>query len=224
MTTHATTPRSSAALGLREARPARHDPGRHLRSGPTAALVELPDSTELDPTSSGQVGAYLSRLEVARQRQLDLLPGDAANPVAAAHRGTVVRLLDEVRSARPRPHIHYHFPHRFILADTEQLHEKIYEMSNRIRQLEDALAILQSTVTDQRHPLLSDELLKVKFGSEAINAKQSDGEEERATNKSIDSLGTLSLGSSGKMQYFGGSAGSEVRFLLFAAVVLSWTC
>ena len=130
-----------------------------------------------------------------------------------------------MRSARPRPHIHYHFPHRFILADTEQLHEKIYEMSNRIRQLEDALAILQSTVTDQRHPLLSDELLKVKFGSEAINAKQSDGEEERATNKSIDSLGTLSLGSSGKMQYFGGSAGSEVRFLLLlAAAVLSWTC
>ena len=97
-------------------------------------------------------------------------------------------------------------------------------MSNRIQQPEHALAILQSTVTDQRHPLLSDELLKVKFGSEAINAKQSDGEEERATNKSIDSLGTLSLGSSGKMQYFGGSAGSEVRFLLFAAVVLSWTC
>ena len=122
--------------------------------------------------------------------------------------------------SRVRIYTTYHFPHRFILADTEQLHE----MSNRIQQPEHALAILQSTVTDQRHPLLSDELLKVKFGSEAINAKQSDGEEERATNKSIDSLGTLSLGSSGKMQYFGGSAGSEVRFLLFAAVVLSWTC
>lgn len=87
-------------------------------------------------------------------------------------------------------------------------------MSNRIRQLEDALAIVQSTVSDQRHPLLTDELLKVKFGSEAINAKQAtDGssEEEPMPSKSIDSLGTLSLGSSGKMQYFGGSAGSEVR-------------
>lgn len=94
-------------------------------------------------------------------------------------------------------------------------------MSNRIRQLEDALAILQSTVTDQRHPLLTDELLKVKFGSEAINAKQSDGEEERATNKSIDSLGTLSLGSSGKMQYFGGSAGSEVRPFLITLLLSS---
>jgi hypothetical protein len=85
-------------------------------------------------------------------------------------------------------------------------------MSNRIRQLEDALAILQSSITDQRHPLLSDDLLKVKFGSEAINPKHDElGDVDSSINKSIDSLGTLSLGSSGKMQYFGGSAGSEVR-------------
>ena len=61
---------------------------------------------------------------------------------------------------------------RFILSNTEQLHEKIYEMSNRIRQLEDTLAILQSNVSDQRYPLLTEELSKVKFGSESINAKQ----------------------------------------------------
>ncbi|KAF9477057.1 hypothetical protein BDN70DRAFT_862320 [Pholiota conissans] len=103
---------------------------------------------------------------------------------------------------------------RFILADTEQLHEKIYEMSNRIRQLEDALAILQSSVTDQRHPLLSEELLKIKFGSEAINPKHAElSDADSAINKSIDSLGTLSLGSSGKMQYFGGSAGSETLMM-----------
>ncbi|KAF8962407.1 hypothetical protein BDZ97DRAFT_1824910 [Flammula alnicola] len=98
---------------------------------------------------------------------------------------------------------------RFILADTEQLHEKIYEMSNRIRQLEDALAILQSTGSDQRHPLLTDELLKIKFGSEAINARQENSDEDGLTNKSIDALGTLTLGSSGEIQYFGRSAGSE---------------
>ena len=38
---------------------------------------------------------------------------------------------------------------RFILADTDQSHKKIAEMSHRISQLEDALAILQSTVSDQ---------------------------------------------------------------------------
>lgn len=99
----------------------------------------------------------------------------------------------------------------FILADTEQLHEKIYEMSNRIRQLEDALAIFQASVSEQRHPLLSDELLKVKFGSESINTRENPtSEEDHAPQKSIDALGTLSLGSSGKLQYLGRSAGSEV--------------
>lgn len=83
-------------------------------------------------------------------------------------------------------------------------------MSNRIRQLEDALAILQSTVSDQRHPLLTDELLKIKFGSEAIDPLQHTNDEDSQTNKTIDALGTLTLGSSGEMQYFGRSAGSEV--------------
>ncbi|KAF8159162.1 fungal-specific transcription factor domain-containing protein [Crassisporium funariophilum] len=100
---------------------------------------------------------------------------------------------------------------RFILADTEQLHDKIYEMSNRIRQLEDALAILQSSVSDRRHSLLTDELLKIKFGSESINAREAESaaEEDTTTQRSIDALGTLTLGSSGEIQYLGRSAGSE---------------
>ena len=106
----------------------------------------------------------------------------------------------------------------FILADTEQLHEKIYEMSNRIRQLEDALAILQSSVSDLRHPLLSDELLKVKFGSESINTRETaTSDEDHAPQKAIDALGTLSLGSSGKLQYLGRSAGSEVGVLFYSS-------
>jgi hypothetical protein len=84
-------------------------------------------------------------------------------------------------------------------------------MSNRIRQLEDALAILQSTISDERHPLLSDELLKVKFGSEALSPRpdfSSDPDESML--ESIDLLGTLTLGDSGEVKYFGRSAGSEV--------------
>ncbi|KAF9524395.1 fungal-specific transcription factor domain-containing protein [Crepidotus variabilis] len=112
---------------------------------------------------------------------------------------------------------------RFILADTEQLHTKIYEMSNRIRQLEDSLAILQSTVSDQRHPLLTDELLKIKFGSEVFNGRRPSGASRRepsedaetasVTSKNIDALGTLTLGSSGEVHYFGRSAGSEALML-----------
>ncbi|PFH47639.1 hypothetical protein AMATHDRAFT_77107 [Amanita thiersii Skay4041] len=128
---------------------------------------------------------------------------------------------------------------RFILADTEQLHSKISEMSHRIRQLEDALAILQSTVSDEKHPLLSEELLKIKFGAEALSPKKSnpgipvagrggegpggaggggglgnigeDGSElSKATKQSIDAMGTLTLDDeSGEVKYFGQSAGSE---------------
>lgn len=103
---------------------------------------------------------------------------------------------------------------RFILADTEQLHRKIADMSNRIRQLEDALAILQSATSDKRHPLLSDELLKVKFGSEALNPPQdSSSDRDASMLESIDVLGTLTLGDSGEVKYFGRSAGSETLMM-----------
>ncbi|KAF8624946.1 hypothetical protein AX17_006972 [Amanita inopinata Kibby_2008] len=103
---------------------------------------------------------------------------------------------------------------RFILADTEQLHSKIAEMSHRIRQLEDALAIFQSTVSDERHPLLTDELVKIKFGAEALSprtrrTKVEDEDDEDKTQQSIDAIGTLTLNESGDVKYFGQSAGSE---------------
>lgn len=101
------------------------------------------------------------------------------------------------------------------MADTEQLHRKIADMSHRIRQLEDALAILQSTISDERHPLLQDELLKVKFGPEVVDGRQtSPVESEPTVTQSIDALGTLTLGDAGEMKYFGSSAGSEVRQLM----------
>lgn len=85
-------------------------------------------------------------------------------------------------------------------------------MSNRIRQLEDALAILQATVSDRPHPLLTEDHLKVKFGAEALNPKYSEeSDEEVNTQASIDALGTLTLGEAGESRYFGRSAGSEVR-------------
>ncbi|GLB35345.1 putative fungal specific transcription factor [Lyophyllum shimeji] len=104
---------------------------------------------------------------------------------------------------------------RFILADTEQLHRKIADMSHRIRQLEDALAILQSTVSDERHPLLHDDLLKIKFGPEARDARHTSSTSgtEQAMAQSIDALGTLTLGDSGEMKYFGRSAGSETLMM-----------
>ncbi|KAJ7244957.1 hypothetical protein C8J57DRAFT_1363463 [Mycena rebaudengoi] len=97
---------------------------------------------------------------------------------------------------------------RFILADTDQLHAKIAEMSLRIRQLEEALAILQGVVSSERHPLLTTDLLKIKFAAQAPQDPQGAADEH---DSALDALGTLTLGDSGEVKYFGRSAGTEVE-------------
>lgn len=108
---------------------------------------------------------------------------------------------------------------RFILADTEQLHRKISEMSERIRQLEDALAIFQAGVSSERHPLLRDELLSVKFGPEV--RRTVDEEHTRNTlSQTIDALGTLTVGDHGETKFIGRSGGTEVRH----SRIYMWFC
>lgn len=51
---------------------------------------------------------------------------------------------------------------RFILANTEQLHTKIHEMSERIRHLEEALEALHSQHSTETHPLLRSEYMGIK--------------------------------------------------------------
>ena len=103
---------------------------------------------------------------------------------------------------------------RFILADTDQLHRKISEMSERIRQLEDALAIFQAGISSDRHPLLRDELLTIKFGPE-VRRTVDDEHTRNALAQSIDALGTLTIGDHGETKYVGRTGGSEVCPCLF---------
>ncbi|KAJ8461802.1 hypothetical protein ONZ45_g18167 [Pleurotus djamor] len=109
-------------------------------------------------------------------------------------------------------------------------------MSSRIRALEDALAILQATVSSERHPLLSDELIKIKFGAEALKSEHQgssggpggngptsssashdgvgDAVVKTEEQENIDALGTLTLDDkSGEVKYFGRSAGSETLLM-----------
>ena len=102
-----------------------------------------------------------------------------------------------------------------MLADTEQLHRTVSEMSQRIRQLEDALAIFQSGVSTATHPLLRDELLSIKFGPEARHPGESQSLKEPTEDPvtdTIDAFGTLTIGDGGESSYFGRSGGSEVCF------------
>ncbi|KAJ7481737.1 hypothetical protein FB451DRAFT_1030751, partial [Mycena latifolia] len=109
----------------------------------------------------------------------------------------------------------------FVLADTEKLHQKIGTMSDRIRQLEDALAVLQSTVTNEPHPLLDRDLLKIKSSIElhsavegaddgqTLNGGAEGGENDDFGEEYIDSFGTLAIREDGAATFYGRSAGSE---------------
>jgi len=97
-------------------------------------------------------------------------------------------------------------------------------MSDRIRQLEDALAIAQSALTGpngEPHPLLQDrDLMKIKSSIELHSASNSggtmedmiDGEADEAGDddeKYIDAFGTLALRDGGAATFYGRSAGQE---------------
>lgn len=106
-----------------------------------------------------------------------------------------------------------------MLADTEKLHDKINAMSDRIRQLEDALSLLQSTVSREAHPLLRNDLLQIKsiielhgaFDGEPGKAKLEKQEEEvDAESQYIDAFGTMAIRDDGATTFYGRSAGSEV--------------
>ncbi|KAF7342798.1 putative transcriptional regulatory protein C1F7.11c [Mycena sanguinolenta] len=88
---------------------------------------------------------------------------------------------------------------RFVLADTEVLHNKIDELSNRVRQLEDGLAQSHSLHSLQPHPLLTPELLNIKRPSERPDT---------ATNEGVDAMGSLSISEGGRSTFFGQAANS----------------
>ncbi|EJD07477.1 uncharacterized protein FOMMEDRAFT_75316 [Fomitiporia mediterranea MF3/22] len=95
---------------------------------------------------------------------------------------------------------------RFVLANTETLHEKIAELSHRVRSLEDALQVAHSAIHNDRHPLLSDELLKVKNPLEReVIAEPPRTQEEEDT---IDAVGSLSISHTGRTNFYGQTANS----------------
>ncbi|TDL15877.1 hypothetical protein BD410DRAFT_777607 [Rickenella mellea] len=95
---------------------------------------------------------------------------------------------------------------RSVLAATDHLHRRLSKMGERIRQLEDALAMLQSRVSDETHPLLRDELLSLKV-------RKPEDERERqigsGSEEFVDAFGTLSISDKGSSMFFGAAGGTE---------------
>lgn len=71
-----------------------------------------------------------------------------------------------------------------VLANTEELHDKIDNLRSRVRDLEDGLRSLHSTVSDQPHPLLRNDLLNIKTSTISSNAAGRNGSPFQATSSS----------------------------------------
>ena len=105
--------------------------------------------------------------------------------------------------------------HRFVLASTQELHEKITELCSRTRDLEDALQTAHAHNSNDSHPLLSEELLKVKAplqrDAPLRNPTTINQQEEENNPDVIDNFGTLAIDGSGNTSYYSQSANSWVR-------------
>ncbi|KAG6897388.1 hypothetical protein C0992_002051 [Termitomyces sp. T32_za158] len=102
---------------------------------------------------------------------------------------------------------------RFVLASTQELHEKISELANRVRQLEDGLRTSHSQLSSEVHPLLTEELLRIKapLQREPATMRNQNAppvKEEEQNPDIVDAFGTLSITISGRTKYYGTQANS----------------
>ncbi|KAJ3775184.1 hypothetical protein FB446DRAFT_638372 [Lentinula raphanica] len=93
---------------------------------------------------------------------------------------------------------------RIMTSETAALHKKIQAMSERTKQLEDALSTLQASVSSEPHPLLAEARVTPK-----VEPRSTSLPNDSRTSQVVDALGTLTLGKLGDARYLGRSAGSE---------------
>ncbi|KAF8448743.1 fungal-specific transcription factor domain-containing protein [Boletus edulis BED1] len=98
---------------------------------------------------------------------------------------------------------------RFVLAATEHLHRRIAKMSERIRQLEDALSGLQSQHSTEPHPLLREDLLGVSHQDDEPFTPPDESGAPGHSPEVLDTFGTLSITDHGISRFFGPTGGTE---------------
>ncbi|KAL0580573.1 hypothetical protein V5O48_001398, partial [Marasmius crinis-equi] len=98
---------------------------------------------------------------------------------------------------------------RFVLANTEVLHEKITQLASRVRTLEDALAVSHSKTSLHPHPLLSEDLLQIKRPLERERLDQPPAKDVKEEGgDTIDAMGSLAISPKGRTTFFGQTANS----------------
>ncbi|RPD64305.1 hypothetical protein L226DRAFT_460396 [Lentinus tigrinus ALCF2SS1-7] len=100
---------------------------------------------------------------------------------------------------------------RFVLASTQDLHEKINQLANRVRELEDALRTSHALHSLEPHPLLSEDLLRIKAPIQRenlINTGAPNGSSDEPGADVVDSFGSLAISDTGRTNYFGQATSS----------------
>ncbi|KAG8872153.1 hypothetical protein FRC20_009715, partial [Serendipita sp. 405] len=96
---------------------------------------------------------------------------------------------------------------KFILSNTKELHNEIDSLRARVKDLEQALAELQSQVTPEPHPLLQASL---KVVTETLKPVDKDVKIEPVEDEAlIDTFGSLTIEPNGQTIWYGPHAGSE---------------
>jgi len=99
------------------------------------------------------------------------------------------------------------------LLDTSQLHENNAQMGARIRQLESALATMQSQASNETHPLLREDLLSL--GPPLERPPVLEGMKPNAkpavVKETIEAFGTLSIGANGRTTFRSQAVSADVR-------------
>ncbi|KAH9040307.1 hypothetical protein EDB83DRAFT_2318366 [Lactarius deliciosus] len=99
---------------------------------------------------------------------------------------------------------------RFVIAATDYLYRRIDRMGNRIRELEDALAVLQGSYSSDPHPLLCE-------GSLLVDTDKLDEQPQESEDEGVDevtkSFGTLTVSDHGLSRFFGSTGGSDLLLL-----------
>ena len=102
---------------------------------------------------------------------------------------------------------------RFVLASTQDLHEKISELSTRVRELEDGLRASHAQHSTTQHPLLAEDLLRIKapLQREGLSLPTNGSDEQGGD--VVDSFGSLSISDTGRTNFFGQATSSFVSHL-----------